>query len=152
IERSEDARTGHATASAPLDPTLLQALREFVFVAGPWVRRFPSGRALDDLSREEELPSEHVEAAIEFFRRVREEDLVHDDDARAVWIALDSARNLSVPAAKIRTWAMATVANIAVAMVKELVTVPDDGALEQGGNDHPTSGATQRIERVIRSS
>ena len=152
IERSEDARTGHATASAPLDPMLLQALREFVFVAGPWVRRFPSGRTLDDLSREEELPSEHVEAAIEFFRRVREEGLVRDDDARAVWIALDSARSLSVPAAKIRTWAMATVANIAVAMVKELVTVPGDGEAEQGGNANAANGATQRIERVIRSS
>ena len=83
IERNEDARSGHATLSAPLDPDLLQALREFVFVAGPWVRRFPSGRALDDLAREQEYPPEHVEPAIEFFRRIREASLVRDDDARA---------------------------------------------------------------------
>jgi hypothetical protein len=152
IERSEDARAGHATASAPLDPMLLQALREFVFVAGPWVRRFPSGRTLDDLAREEELPPEHVEPAIDFFRRVREEGLVRDDDARAVWIALDSARSLSVPAAKARTWAMATVANIAVAMVKELATVPDGVRPEPDANDNPTAGLAQRIERVIRAS
>src|SRR5262249_30558460 len=123
IERSEDARSGHLTLSSPLDPTLLQVLREFVFVAGPWVRRFPSGRALDDLSREQEYPPEHVEPTIEFFRRVREAGLVRDDDARAIWIALDAGRSFSVPAAKARSWALATAANIAVAMVKELATI-----------------------------
>jgi hypothetical protein len=152
IERNEDARSGHLTLSAPLDPTLLQALREFVFVAGPWVRRFPSGRALDDLAREQEYPPEHVESAIEFFRRVRDADLVGDDDARAVWIALDAARNVSVPAAKARTWAIGTVANIAVAMVKELATIPD-GERNQGDEDvNAPTDLAERIERVIRQS
>jgi len=152
IERSEDARSGHATLSAPLDPILLQVLREFVFVAGPWVRRFPSGRALDDLSREEEYPAEHVEPAIEFFRRAREADLVRDDDARAVWIALDAGRSLSVPADKARSWAIATVANIAVAMVKQLATIPDSSANEGDKNVDAAAQMAQRIERVIRDS
>jgi hypothetical protein len=152
IERSEDARSGHATLSAPLDPILLQVLREFVFVAGPWVRRFPSGRALDDLSREKEYPTEHVEPAIEFFRRAREADLVRDDDARAVWIALDAGRSLSVPADKARSWAIATVANIAVAMVKQLATIPDSSANEGDKNADPAAQMAQRIERVIRDS
>jgi hypothetical protein len=152
IERNEDARSGHADASAPLDPALLQALREFVFVAGPWVRRFPTGRTLDDRTREQEFPPEHVEPAIEFFRRVREAGLVRDDDARAVWIALDTARSVSVPAAKARTWAIATVANVAVAMVKKLVTLPDDTRPEQGETDDSAGDIAQRIERVIRAS
>lgn len=151
IERNEDARSGHADGLTPLDPALLQAVREFVFVAGPWVRRFPSGRTLDDRSREQEFPPEHVEPAIEFFRRVREEDLVRDDDARAVWIALDAARSVSVPAAKARTWAIATVANVAVAMVKKLVALPDDTRPEQGETD-ATGDTAQRIERVVRAS
>jgi len=149
IERSEDARTGHATLAAPLEPKLLQALREFVFVAGPWVRRFPTGRALDDLAREHECPPEHVDTAIEFFRRVRDTGLVRDDDARAVWIALDAAHSLSVPAAKSRTWAIATVANIAVVMVKELATLPD--AVHESGASVPANGA-RRVEGVIRGS
>ena len=152
IERNEDARSGHATLSAPLDPDLLQALREFVFVAGPWVRRFPSGRALDDLAREQEYPPEHVEPAIEFFRRIREAGLVRDDDARAIWIALDAARSLSVPAAKARSWAIGTVANIAAAMVKELATVPDgehDAAID---DVNASADMAERIERVIRES
>jgi hypothetical protein len=149
IERSEDARSGHASLSAPLDPILLQALREFVFVAGPWVRRFPSGRALDDLAREHENPPEHVDSAIEFFRRVREAGLVRDDDARAIWIALDAGRSLSVPAAKARSWAIGTIANIAVAMVKQLATIPD-GDDDADKNVNATAETTQRIERVIR--
>jgi hypothetical protein len=152
IERSEDARTGHATLSAPLDPILLQVLREFVFVAGPWVRRFPSGRALDDLAREQEYPPDHVEPAIEFFRRVREASLVRDDDARAIWIALDAGRNLSVPAAKARSWAIGTVGNVAVAMVKELATVPDGQQDEAGENVNAPVDVALRIERVIRGS
>jgi len=156
IERNEDARSGHATLSTPLDPDLLQALREFVFMAGPWVRRFPSGRALDDMAREQEYPPEHVEPAIEFFRRVREAGLVRDDDARAIWIALDAARGLSVPAAKARSWAIGTVANIAVAMVKELATLPDRGgdeASEEGSEDvNVSADMAERIERVIRES
>jgi hypothetical protein len=152
IERNEDARSGHLTMSAALDPSLLQALREFVFVAGPWVRRFPSGRALDDLAREQEYPPEQVEAAIEFFRRVREAGLVHDDDARAVWIALDAARSVSVPAAKARTWAIGTVANIAVAMVKELATVPDSDQDKGGVDVNASADLAERVERVIRES
>jgi hypothetical protein len=159
IERSEDARGGDAALAAPLDPGLLQVLREFVFVAGPWVRRFPSGRALEDLSREQEDPPGHVEPAIEFFRRVREAGLVRDDDARAIWIALDAGRSLSVPAAKARSWALGTVSNIAVAMVKELSRVPDAGQ-DDGRKDagalaedlKALSEIAQRIERVIRDS
>jgi hypothetical protein len=152
IERSEDARTGHATLSAPLDPSVLQALREFVFVAGPWVRRFPSGRALDDLAREQECPPEHVESAIEFFRRAREAGLVRDDDARPIWIALDAGRSLSVPAAKARSWAVGTVGNIAVAMVKKLATVPEGEQTESGENANSPTHLAQRLERVIRES
>jgi hypothetical protein len=152
IERNEDARSGHATLSAPLDPNLLQALREFVFVAGPWVRRFPSGRALDDLARELEYPPEHVEPAIEFFRRVREAGLVRDDDARAIWIGLEAGRSLSVPAAKARSWTITTIANIAVALVKELATVPDGDRDETGENVNAPADTAERIERVIRES
>jgi hypothetical protein len=152
IERNEDARSGHLALSAPLDPNLLQAVREFVFVAGPWVRRFPSGRRLDDLAREQEYPPEHVEPAIEFFRRLREADLVRDDDARAIWIALDTARNVSVPAAKARTWAIGTVANIAVAMVKELAVVPDGERNEGTEGVNASTELAERIERVIRES
>jgi hypothetical protein len=152
IERSEDARSGQAALAAPLEPNLLQAIREYVFVAGPWVRRFPSGRALDERSREQEYPSEHVEPAIEFFRRVREADLVRDDDARAVWIALDAGRSLSVPAAKARSWAIGTVANIGVALIKELARVPEAGQDEPAEDVKALAEFAQRIEGVIRDS
>jgi hypothetical protein len=152
IERSEDARTSHVGLAGPLDPILLQVLRELVFVAGPWVRRFPSGRALDDAAREHECPPDHVEPAIEFFRRVREASLVRDDDARAVWIALDAGRSLSVPAAKARSWAIGTVGNIGVAMVKELATVPDDREGGLGENAAAPADVAQRIESIIRGS
>jgi len=152
IERNEDARSGHAAVAPALDPAVLQALREFVFVAGPWVRRFPSGRALDDLSREQEHPPEHVEPTIEFFRRAREADLVRDEDARAIWIALDAGRSVSVPAAKARSWAIGTVANIAVAMVDELARLPDAGQDETGEDVKTLAEIAQRIERVIRDS
>jgi hypothetical protein len=152
IERNEDARSGHATLVPALDPSVLQALREFVFVAGPWVRRFPSGRALDDLAREQEHPPEHVEPTIEFFRRVREAGLVRDDDARAIWIALDAGRSVSVPAAKARSWAIGTAANIAVAMVDELAKLPEAGQDGAGDDVKALAEVAHRIERVIRDS
>jgi hypothetical protein len=151
IERSEDARTSHVGVAGPLDPILLQVLREFVFVAGPWVRRFPSGRTLDDAAREHECPLDHVEPAIELFRRVREAALVRDDDARAVWIALDAGRGVAVPAAKARSWAIGTVGNIGVAMVKELATGPDVPEDESAANVVPADVA-QRIESVVLDS
>ena len=94
---------------------LLPLLRHRTLAQWPWI--LAAVPALDDLAREQEYPPEHVEPAIEFFRRIREAGLVRDDDARAIWIALDAARSLSVPAAKARSWAIGTVANIAAAMV-----------------------------------
>jgi hypothetical protein len=152
IERSEDARTSHVGLTGPLDPILLQVLREFVFVAGPWVRRFPSARTLDDAAREHECPPDHVEPAIELFRRVREAALVRDDDARAVWIALDAGRGVSVPAAKVRSWAIGTVGNIGVAMVKELATGPDVPEDESAANAAVPAEVAQRIEGVVLDS
>ncbi|HXW24629.1 MAG TPA: hypothetical protein VEK73_07780 [Xanthobacteraceae bacterium] len=152
IERSEDARASHVGLTGPLDPILLQVLREFVFVAGPWVRRFPSARALDDAAREHDCAVDAVEPAIEFFRRTREAALVRDDDARAVWIALDAGRGVSVPAAKARSWAVATVGNIAVAMVKELATGPDRAEGEPAADAAAPAGATRPIESVVLDS
>ena len=152
IERSEDARTSHVGVAGPLDPILLQVLREFVFVAGPWVRRFPSGRTLDDAAREHECPADHVEPAIELFRRAREAVLVRDDDARPVWIALDAGRGVSVPAAKARSWAIGTVANIGIAMVKALATVPDDRDGEPAAPAAAPVEIARRIEGVVLAS
>jgi hypothetical protein len=152
IERSEDARASHVGLSGPLDPILLQVLREFVFVAGPWVRRFPSGRSLDDIAREHECALDDVEPAIEFFRRARQASLVRDDDARSVWIALDAGRGASVPAAKARSWAVGTVRNIGVALVKELATEPQGEAGEQDVDATAAREVARRIEGVVLES
>jgi hypothetical protein len=152
IEHSEDARTSHLGLPEPLDPILLQVLREFVFVTGPWVRRFPSGRVLDDTAREHPCPLDEVEPGIEFFRRVRQAGLVRDDDARALWIALDAGSGVSIPAAKVRSWAIGTARNIGVVMVKELAAGPRDEASERGADAATHADVAQRIERVVVES
>jgi len=148
VERSEDARSGQAMGLNPLDPAVLDPLKDFVFAAGPWVRRFPSGRILDDEAHAFVRPASDVQPGLNLLRRATEAGLVREDDATVAWVALDAARGESSPAGKARGWAVETMRNIAIALIKVL------GQSAQFGDGGEAKIAAfvplaQRIENVV---
>jgi len=150
VERSEDARL--TRAQQPLDPAVLDPLKDFVFAAGPWVRRFPSGRALDDEAHEFAWQAGDVEPGLALLRRATEAGLVREDDATVVWIALDAGRGESIPAAKVRGWSLETVRNLGTAMLKLLAQDLKHLGDEAAARIDAFAPLAQRIETVVRDS
>ena len=134
---------------SPLDPAVLDPLKDFVFAAGPWARRFPTGRTLDDEAHGFVRPVSDVEPGLNLLRRATEAGLVREDDATVAWIALDAGRGESSPAGKARGWGVETMRNIAIALVKVLgrsAQFGDDPKAEKIAAFVPLA---QRIEAVV---
>src|SRR5262249_31874286 len=120
VERNEDAMWLSSNAARTLDSALLRVVKDFNLIAVPWVRRFPSGRALD--SDVENWAGSHgdLAAATALHERVARADLLtgHADDV--VLIALDVGRGESVQAIRAASWAIGTMQNVGLALVQGL--------------------------------
>jgi len=145
VEQSEDARQDSLEPDDPLEPWVLHAVRDFVFTAAPWVRRFPSGRSLDsDVDTWIDDDSDFEQAAA-LLQRVERQGLFGGDDAMIVAISLDAGRGGSVPAIRARSWARATICNIGIALVQALVAF----ARTRIGIAGATCAANAEVARVI---
>jgi len=147
VEQSEDARQDALEPDDPLEPDVLHAVRDFVFTAGPWVRRFPSGRSLDsDVDTWVDDDSDFERAAA-LLQRVERQGLFGGDDAMVVAIVLDAGRGGSVPAIRARSWARATIGNIGIVLVQALAAF----ARTRIGAPGPTCAASADVAAAIES-
>jgi hypothetical protein len=151
IERSKDARSSSTGEIAPLPADLLYCLSEAVFAVGPWVRRFPSGRALDEAAREFAFGRGELGRAAEFLECTQNAGLLDEDHGQVIWIAIEAGRDQSIPAAKARGWAIETVRNIAIAMLEELRQMAEGRAAGNAAQSARYAGIGERIEEVIRT-
>ncbi len=151
IERSKDARSSSNEKIAPLPADLMHCLSEAVFAVGPWVRRFPSGRALDEAARDFAFGPGELDPAAEFLQCAQNAALVHEDHGKVIWIAIEAGRDQSIPAAKVRGWAIETVRNIAIAMLEELRRMADDRAAGNAAQTARYAEIGERIENVVRT-
>jgi hypothetical protein len=120
VERSEDARRDASGADDPLDADFLHEVKNLVFAAGPWVRRFPSGRALDSDMATWAGSHGDFAAAAALLRRVEDAALVDAADGTIVSIAFDAGQGDSIPAVRARCWAVATLQNVGIVLVQAL--------------------------------
>jgi hypothetical protein len=100
--------------------------------AGPWVRRFPTGRLLDDEAREFSSSPSEIEPAVRILRCAEQAALIDDDDARVVGVAFNVAGRETLQANKTRGWAVRTVRNVAIAMIGALAVIVTGYGTEVG--------------------
>lgn len=149
LEQSEEDRRDTGQPDNALDPDVLHAVRDFVFTAGPWVRRFPSGRNRDnDVGSWVEADADHEEAAA-LLQRVERLGLFTGEEAMIVTIALDAGRGSSIPAVRARCWANATICNVGIVLVQTLVEIARTRIGADGATHAGTTDLAHAIEIVL---
>jgi hypothetical protein len=123
VEQNEDGRRDTFLPDDTLNAEVLHAIKDFVFAAGPWVRRFPSSRKLDNDVGSWVDADGDFERAVALLQRVERLALFSGEDAVILAIALDAGRGDSVPAIRARSFANATIRNIGIVLVQTLVEV-----------------------------
>lgn len=148
LEQSEETRR-EAGLDDVLDAEVLHAVRDFVFTAGPWVRRFPSGRNRDnDVGSWVDADGDCEEAAA-LLQRVERLGLFAGEEAMIVTIALDAGRGDSIPAVRARCWANATIRNIGIVLVQALVDIAKGRIGADGATPTGSDEVVQAIEIVL---
>jgi hypothetical protein len=149
VEQNEDARREAGRLDEALDDEVLHAVREFVFAVGPWVRRFPSGRNLDnDVGTWVDADGDFEEAAA-LLQRVERLGLFGGEDAMILAITLDAGKGGSVPAIRARCFANATIHNIGIILVQALVDFAKTRIGADGATFAVDAEAAQALEIVV---
>lgn len=152
LEQSEDVRWKAGGTEDPLDAEVLRVVKDFVLAAGPWVRRFPTGRHLDsDVATWTGQEGDEA-PAVALLGRVERAKLFGGDDAVIVAIALDAGRGKSVPAIRARSWANATIRNIAVVLVQAQVALSRTRIGAADANFRPDADHARAIAAVVMGS
>jgi hypothetical protein len=145
VEQDAEARARPGGTVEPLETDELRFLRELATTAGPWIRRFPTGRMLDDETHEFS-PRGEIDPAMKFFRRAEQAALFRDDDAKAIRIALSANDRDAACANRARSWSILAVRNAGIAMIRVLGV----GAAEDGMRI--ATELVKRIEMVVLDS
>ena len=149
VQQNEDALTNQAGMVDPLEADALRILRDLVTTAGPWIRRFPTGRLLDDEARQFSSSMSDIELATKFFQRVENAALIRDDDAKVVGVALNAGSGNGLQAQKAGGWGTKTVRNTGIAMIGILAIVFGGYGKEIGAGFARHSEIAQRIQKVF---
>jgi hypothetical protein len=152
VERNEDALWLSTNPERTLDSPVLRAVKDFNLIAVPWVRRFPSGRALD--SDVENWVGSHgdLAAATALHERVARAGLFAGRSSDLILIALDAGHGESVQALRACSWAIGTMQNVGLALVQGLGAaakgqIETDDTTKAGDAD-----LTRSLEQVVAQS
>ena len=149
VERSEDASHGTTVVEEPLDAAFLHEVKNLVFTAGPWVRRFPSGRALDSDMATWAGSHGDFAATVALVRRVEEAALLDAGDRDIVSIACDAGQGDSIPAVRARCWAVATSQNVGIVLVQALARLAEDRIAPADVRSPAFTEAATSVEDVV---
>jgi len=144
VDSQEDAESREIFV--PPEADMLRALRDLVAAAGPWLRMFPTGRALEDETRAfGSPPSASVAAAAIFLHGAVQAGLLGDADAALVRALLDDRGSASL-GDKAGSWAIGAASNLAIAMLLALAGIVS--SYETADVAEP-SDVARRIERLV---
>ena len=130
-----------------LEADTLRALRDLVATSGPWIRMFPTGRALDEQTRTFGSPaSEIVDAAATFLRSVEATALLREEDATMLRTIVDAGGSASL-ADKAGNWTIGTASNLGIAMLLVLAGIVR--GYEKSADFAEPSEVARRIESVV---
>jgi hypothetical protein len=153
LEQDDDLRQEPNAFASPLDVDIRRPLMDLLQTAGPWLRRFPTARQLDEDHAAFQTPREAVEPARELVAAAETEDVVEEDDATILDGALRSGEQTGTQSLKARNWGVLSVRNLLVSAIGIAAAGIVTGAFEQIGNqvaEH--SILAQKTIRLVLSS
>jgi hypothetical protein len=132
IERDDLARDGRGGLTEPLDPAPREALDQLFTRAAPFIRQFPSARALDDHVREAKSAAGGVEASRRIVAEATVEGVLDEELENILAVEIEAGkRSAGFQGEKTRAWLIATVRNL---LVSAALFVATPAALTSGDN------------------
>lgn len=133
VEQDDDLRAEPGTFASPLDADVRRPLVDFIQTAGPWIRRFPSARELDNDHAAFHAPRTAVQPAIQIIDAADEGAVIEGDDARILGEALRSGSRSGVQSEKARSWGVLSVRNLIVGAIGIAALNVSAGSLKEIG-------------------
>lgn len=123
LEMDEGVARGASSFAVPLDVETRRPLVDLVRTAAPWLRSFPTIRALDDQMGQFFAPDDLLSPSVGVLRQAESLDLVSSQDAAAVIGLLDAAVRGNVQAQKAKGRGILTARNLAIAAASAVGTI-----------------------------
>ena len=89
VEQDNEIKENPKADVEPLAPDIRRPLTDLVQSAGPWLRRFPTARRLDEEHAAFQTPKNRVPAAIKLITDADDREVVDSDDASIIQAALE---------------------------------------------------------------
>jgi hypothetical protein len=135
LEQNEELTRAPDAFASKLDPDLKRPLVDLLQTAGPWIRRFPTARKLDEDHAAFQSQTPELHTAESILQHAREGDVVTSDDAEILDAALQAGRNAGVQSKKAGNWGVMSVRNLIFGAVAISVTGIASGAFKHIGDD-----------------
>jgi Leucine-rich repeat (LRR) protein len=133
LEQDDDARQSPSAFSSQLDADIRRPLLDLLQTAGPWVRRFPSARELDEDHANFQTPRHAVEPALQILTTADDEAVIEGEDAQILEDALLAGGKSGVQSLKARSWGVLSVRNLIVGAMGVAAVGVASGASKQVG-------------------
>jgi len=153
LEQDELLRSTPDAFASPLDPDLKRPLVDLLQTAGPWVRRFPTARKLDEEHAAFKSAASALKPAEQVLTAARDEDVVTNDDAEILASAIRSGHYPGLQSKKAGNWALMSMRNLVVGAVAVAAAGFTTGVFKNIGDEFAShsSLAKKATELLLRS-
>jgi hypothetical protein len=153
VEQDDSLRSSPESFASPLDADVRRPLVDLLQTAGPWIRRFPSARSLDEDHAAFHTPRHAVEPARELINAADEGAVIDVDDAQLLQDALRSNQTSGVQSLKARSWGILSVRNLVVGAMGVAAAGISAGAFKEiGGQFAKNSVLAEKSVRLLLTS
>jgi hypothetical protein len=135
LEQDELLAVAPDAFASPLAPDLKRPLVDLLQTAGPWVRRFPTAKQLDEEHAAFKLEISILKFAEDVLTVARDEDVVTNDDADILDSALRAGHNPGLQSKKAGNWGIVSMRNLVVGTVAVAATSFTTGVFKHVGDD-----------------
>jgi hypothetical protein len=128
-------------------------LVDLLQTAGPWTRRFPSAKALDNDHAAFQMSRQSIEPALQVVTIADDEAIIEDEDVRIIEAALRSGDASGLQSQKARGWGVLSVRNLIVGAMGVAALNLSGGAFKEIGVEVAKNSmlAQKSIQLIISS-
>jgi hypothetical protein len=122
VEQDNEIKENPKADVEPLAPDIRRPLTDLVQSAGPWLRRFPTARRLDEEHAAFQTPKNRVPAAIKLITDADDREVVDSDDASIIQAALEVGQGTGHQTGKARSYGVLSVRNLSMGAIGLVAT------------------------------
>jgi hypothetical protein len=152
-EQDDEIRQRDRSFIEPLEPDVRRALVDLLQAAGPWIRRFPTARILDEEHASFHTPTDRLGPAREVASAAEDNEVIRSEDADVLEAAISAGQRTGHQSAKARSFSIFSVRNLTYRVVGIALTGIATGVFVQIGKEVAVqSDLVQKSVRLIISA